>query len=61
MEREIEDERSKIESAQQFFGLMKFGTPGTVRDQKSEIEKALDKEDGNFNINNVTDRNKWAR
>ena len=61
MEREIEDERSKIESAQQFFGLMKFGTPGTVRDLKNEIEKALDKEDGNFNINNVADRYKSAR
>lgn len=61
MAREIEDDRSKIESAQQFFELMKFGTPGTVRDLKNEIEKALDKEDRNFNINNVTDRNKWAR
>ena len=61
MEREIEDERNKIESAQQFFELMKFGTPGTVRDLKNEIEGALDKEDGNFNINNVTDRNRSAR
>ena len=61
MAREIEDERSKIESAQQFFELMKFGTPSTVRDLKNEIEKALDKEDGNFNINNVADRYKSAR
>lgn len=58
---ETEIEKLKVKAAQEFYDLMKFGTPDTVGSLKYSIERALDSEDGNMNQKSATERYRYAR
>ena len=57
----IETERRKIEAAQEFYDLMKFGTPETIKSLKFRFDIALKNESGNMNQENTIERYHWAR
>lgn len=58
---EIDIESVKVKAAQEFFDLMKFGTPDTVESLKYSIDRALNSENGNMNQKGAADRYRYAR
>ena len=57
----IETERRKIEAAQEFYDLVKFRTPATIKSLKYRIDNALENESGNMNQMQMIERYQWVR
>ena len=53
---EEEKEKDKIKNAQDFYDLIRFGTPDTVKSLKYWTDKALERENGNMNQSSVIER-----